>query len=471
SQDADRMAQAAAAASGRRLLTLTAGPPAAGGTFVSRHEGRVVFVRGTTPGETITARLLEDPAEKADARFWRAETIDVLEAGVDRVPTIWPEAGVDGVGGAEWAHIALPAQRRIASEVMQELLRRAGVTSYPLEQVQVEPAPHDVDGLGWRTRVRFAVDTDGKFGMRGAPAPAAVRARGWRTRVRCAADTAGRGGMRGWRSHDVRVVGENPLAPEPIREVALGEWTAPAGTEAVDVIAPSAGPASVVLIGRGLDPASVEIPESWGDADVAVRTARGLVPLRGDGTVRERVGERLFTVGATGFWQSHRRAAELLTEVVEGVLGAAESGSAWDLYGGVGLFAATAAEQVGPEGTVVTVEGNRRASQHAAENLEDLPQVTTATADVTDWVRARRGGVDVVVLDPPRNGAGPELMRLLAAQVRQRIVYVSCEPSTLARDLAAIESEGWKIVDLRAFDLFPHTHHVESVTVLERATT
>src|SRR5690625_728707 len=96
SQDADRMAQAAAAASGRRLLTLTAGPPAAGGTFVSRHEGRVVFVRGTTPGETITARLLEDPAEKADARFWRAETIDVLEAGVDRVPTIWPEAGVDG---------------------------------------------------------------------------------------------------------------------------------------------------------------------------------------------------------------------------------------------------------------------------------------------------------------------------------------------------------------------------------------
>src|SRR5699024_4005329 len=103
--------------------------------------------------------------------------------------------------------------------------------------------------------------------------------------------------------------------------------------------------------------------------------------------------------------------------------------------------------------------------------LEDLPQVTTATADVTDWVRARRGGVDVVVLDPPRNGAGPELMRLLAAQVRQRIVYVSCEPSTLARDLAAIEREGWKHVDLRAFDLFPHTHYVESVTVLERATT
>ncbi len=434
----DAARESSSAATGGRLLTLTAGPPAAGGTFVARHEGRVVFVRGTTPGETVTARLLEDPEEQAKARFWRAETIDVLEAGVDRVPSVWEEAAVDGVGGAEWAHIALPAQRRIASEVLQELLRRAGVSSFPIEQVQVEPAPHDADGLGWRTRVRFAVDADGRVGMRG------------------------------WRSHDVRDVGANPLAAQAIRDLDLGEWTAPEGTEAIDAVAPSAGPASVVLIGRDLDPAAVTIPESWGDADVAVRTGRGLVPLRGDGIVRERVGERLFAVSATGFWQSHRRAAELLSEVVESSLRAPRGGSAWDLYGGVGLFAAVAAAQVGPEGSVVTVEGNRRASQHAAENLADLPQVSTATADVTDWVRARRGGVDAVVLDPPRSGAGTELMGLLAAAVRQRIVYVSCEPSTLARDLAAIEKKEWRIVDLRAFDLFPHTHHIESVTVLER---
>ena len=424
---------------GGRLLTLTAGPPAAGGTFVARHEGRVVFVRGTTPGETVTARLLEDPQEQASARFWRAEALDVLEAGPDRAPTVWEEAGIDGVGGAEWAHIALPAQRRIASEVMQELLRRAGVSSFPIEQVQVEPAPHDAEGLAWRTRVRYAVDADGRVGMRG------------------------------WRSHEVRPVGEDPLSAQPIRELRLGEWTAPEGTEAIDAVAPSAGPASVVLIGRDLDPDSVVIPESWGDADVAVRTARGLVTLRGDGTVHERVGERLFTVSATGFWQSHRRAAELLSDVVETTLAAPRGGSAWDLYGGVGLFAAVAAQQVGADGTVVTVEGNRRASQLAAENLEDLPQVSTATADVTDWVRARRGGVDAVVLDPPRAGAGVELMGLLAGAVRQRIVYVSCEPATLARDLAAIEGKGWQVKDLRAFDLFPHTHHIESVAVLERS--
>src|SRR5699024_4563492 len=186
------------------------------------------------------------------------------------------------------------------------------------------------------------------------------------------------------------------------------------------------------------------------------------------GSVRELVGAVLFPVCATGFWHSIRRGAELLRDVVAATLQAPAGGSAWDLYGGVGLFAAVAAEQVGPDGTVVSVEGNRRASQHAAENLEDLPQASTATADVADWVRARRGGVDAVVLDPPRNGAGTELMGLLAQAVRQRIVYVSCEPSTLARDLAAIEKLGWRIVDLRAFDLFPHTHHIESVAVLER---
>src|SRR5699024_12639781 len=131
-----------------------------------------------------------------------------------------------------------------------------------------------------------------------------------------------------------RRVGRPPRRARWPPELALGTGAALAGTGALGGNAPSAAPASAVRIGRGLDPASVEIPGSWGDADVAVRTARGLVPLRGDGTVRERVGERLFTVGATGFWQSHRRAAELLTEVVEGVLGAAESGSAWDLYGG-----------------------------------------------------------------------------------------------------------------------------------------
>src|SRR5699024_1340289 len=106
---------------------LTVGPPAAGGTFVARHEGRVVFVRGAAPGETVTARLLDDPTEKREARFWRAEALDVLEAGVDRVPTVWEDAGVDGVGGAEWAHIALPARRSSSCMTSLAIRRCAGM--------------------------------------------------------------------------------------------------------------------------------------------------------------------------------------------------------------------------------------------------------------------------------------------------------------------------------------------------------
>lgn len=436
---ADEMPGSTEQRPGAPVITVTTTAPAAGGTFVARHEGRVVFVRGSAPHETVTARVVDDPATLETSRFWRAETLDVLEPSVDRVPTVWPEAGTDGVGGADWAHIALPAQRRIATDVVRELLQRARVMSFPLEDVQVEPAPSDLDGLSWRTRIRFAVDADGQVGMRG------------------------------WRSHEVRSVGENPLAAPAIRDLDLSSWTPPEGTEAIDAVAPSADSPAVVLLGRDLDPARVEIPDSLRGAHVAVQNSRGLHVLRGAETVREAVGGLELKVGVTGFWQVHRDAASLLTEVVENDLGTKPGDSVWDLYGGVGLFAASIARLVGQDGEVVSIEGNRRAGHLAQQNLEAFPAASARTSDATDWVRGQKRGVDRVVLDPPRAGAGTDLMDLLAERVRERIVYISCEPSTLARDLAAIEQKGWRIEDLRAFDLFPHTHHVETVAVLERA--
>lgn len=424
-----------------RTISLTCDRPAAGGTFVARHEGRVVFVRGSAPSETVIARLVEDPAEAASARFWRAEAVEVLEASPDRVPTIWPEAGTDGVGGADWAHIALPAQRRIATAVLQELLSRAKVTTFPVEEVQVEPAPGDVEGLHWRTRVRYAVDADGRVGMRG------------------------------WRSHEVRPVGLDPLAVREISELSVPSWSPPQGTEAIDVIAPSDGPVALVVVGRSVDPETLALPSRLDAVDVSVQNSSGLHPVRGDGTVVERVGERRFTVAQTGFWQSHRRAAGLLSDVVECALEVAPGDTVWDLYGGVGLFAARAALAAGEDGEVVTVEGSARASGLAAQNLADLPGVRAESSDCTAWVRraiSRGATPDRVVLDPPRAGAGPALTRLLCGAVRERIVYVSCDPATLARDLAIAEGEGWEITDLRAFDLFPHTHHIEAVTVLQR---
>lgn len=419
------------------LLPLVVGKPATGGTFVARHEGRVVFVRGAAPGETVHARLLEDPRTAQRARYWRAEAVEVIEPSPDRVPSVWPEAGPDGVGGADWAHIALPAQRRIATEVVQELFSRAGLTTFPVEDLQVEPAQHDDDGLGWRTRVRFAVDSEGRVGMRG------------------------------WRSHEVRDVGANPLAAEPIRRLGLQRWRAPRGTEAIDVAAPTASPVAIVLVGRDLAPEDIRIPSAWGNASVALSSRRGLAVLRGEGTVTETVDGRHFAVAANGFWQVHRRAAALLSDTVRANLAARPGESVWDLFGGVGLFTAVAADQVGPNGRVWTVEGDRRASRLAAQNFADSPQVRVGTGDATGWVRAQSEPVDRVVLDPPRAGAGVELMQLLLERVAQRIVYVSCDPATLVRDLVVAEKAGWRVSDVRLYALYPHTHHTEAVVVLD----
>lgn len=423
------------------MVTLTCTHPAQGGTFIARHEGRVVFVRGSAPGETVIARLVDDPREAADARFWRAETVEVLEPSPDRVPTVWPEAGTDGVGGADWAHIALPAQRRIATEVLQDLLSRAHVATFPVEDAQVEPAPGDRDGLGWRTRVRFAVDP------------------------------AGMVGMRPWRSREVRPVGRDPLAVPELARLDVAAWRPPAGTEAIDAIIPSEGPPALVAVGRELAPELLKLPARWRGVDVSVQNASGLHPVRGDTLVRERVGDRSFTVAQTGFWQSHRLAAALLSDVVEADLAVRDGDTVWDLYGGVGLFAARASEAAGPGSPVVSVEGSARASALAAKNLADLPGARAEHGDCLRWVRAAVAAgarPDRVVLDPPRAGAGAELMRLLTRCVATRIVYVSCEPSTLARDLAVAEQAGWRVADLRAFDLFPHTHHIEAVAVLDR---
>ncbi|PWH05828.1 class I SAM-dependent RNA methyltransferase [Brachybacterium endophyticum] len=422
-----------------RLLTLTVGAPAAGGTFVARHEGRVVFVRGAVPGETVVARLLEDSRNSAKARFWRAETLEILDPSPDRVPSVWPQAGTDGVGGAEWAHIGLHAQRRLATEVLQDLLTRAGVSTFEVQEAQVEPAPHDTDGLGWRTRVRLTRGSDGLLGMRG------------------------------WRSHEVRPVGENPLAADEIRGLGLPELEYAPGVEAVDAVAPSTGRPAVVLVGERLDAREVTVPAGLEDVDLAVLGSGGLTPLQGDGMVTEEVQGRRFRVGATGFWQVHRQAPEVLTTVVLRLLEAHEGETVWDLFGGVGLFASAIADEVGAAGRVLSVEGDKRAGALAAENLAETPQASAETGDVTDWVRAQGAGADRVVVDPPRAGLGPELMGLLCERTRERIVYVSCEPSTLARDLHVAEESGWRIEDLRAFDLFPHTHHIESVAVLTPA--
>ena len=383
------------------VVELDVGPIAHGGHCVARLDGRVVFVRHTLPGERVRARITEG----ADAsRFLRADAVEVLTAADGRVPSRCEYAGPGGCGGCDFQHADLATQRSMLGDVVSEQLRRlAGLD----RTVRVE-APDDGDGLGWRTRVGFAVDSDG------------------------------RPGLRRHRSHDVVAVDRCPIAHPDLPYVADQRWDA----QRVDAVVSSAGDAAVVADGEN---------------------------VRGRRHVRERVRGRDFRVTGAGFWQVHPRAAETLVGAVLELARPLPGERVADLYAGVGLFTAFLAEAVGPGGSVVSVESDAGAVRDARRNLHDLPYATIVSERVEHALRSGRvGACDLVVLDPPRTGAKGRVVREIANLEPGRVIYVACDPAALARDVATFADEGYRLDGLRAFDLFPMTHHVECVASLTR---
>jgi tRNA/tmRNA/rRNA uracil-C5-methylase (TrmA/RlmC/RlmD family) len=183
----------------------------------------------------------------------------------------------------------------------------------------------------------------------------------------------------------------------------------------------------------------------------------------------QRVGDRSWQLPVTAFWQAHRDAAGVYSDLVAGWSQLDESMTAWDLYGGAGVFAAVLAEAVGPAGRIVTVDTSRAASHAARAALADLPQVQVVTDSVRRALTAQRTGADVAVLDPPRSGAGRAVIDLLAAAEVPRVIHIGCEAASFARDVGLYRAHGYVVEVIRVFDSFPLTHHVECVAVLTRA--
>ncbi|MBO9626766.1 MAG: class I SAM-dependent RNA methyltransferase [Microbacterium sp.] len=405
------------------LLDLDITGIAHGGTFIARHEGRVVFVSDAIPGERVRARLTADSTDDAKS-FWRAETIEVLEASEHRRPHIWPEADVsrdpaDRPGGADLGHIDLAHQRVLKRQVLAEALDRFAGEGLRAPEIE---AVDSSDGTGWRTRVSLHVDEDGVVG------PFATR------------------------SHRAIPVASHPLARPAVAEAAAALRDARPGR--VDLIEPADG--RVRVIRRD---------------DTAPRGPRG----RGRGSrstpeiVHEQVGDRRFQLDADGFWQVHPRAASVLDAAVYALLDGHvdESSTHYDLYGGVGLFGATLGDLGGTD--IVTVESSRRATEHARVNLAHL-DATAVTARVDRFLAGlpANAGAGAVVLDPPRAGAGRAVVDALHELAPDAIAYVACDPVALARDLGTFRGHGWNVEALRAFDLFPHSHHFEVVALLTR---
>jgi tRNA/tmRNA/rRNA uracil-C5-methylase (TrmA/RlmC/RlmD family) len=402
-----------------------------GGFCVARHEGRAVFVRHALPGERVVALVTEDRGS-----YLRADAIDVLEASADRVLEPCEYARPGRCGGCDWQHASRPAQLRLKGAVVEEQLARLAGIERDVTVEDVGPR----DGLGWRTRVTFAVDE------------------------------AGLPGFRKHRSHDIEPV-DGCLIAHPLLEdigIERRRWPGTATVEAL--VAVQSGDAALVVSPlREWDEPSV--PPL--DAKAAVMRGDGkgnAIPLRGRPGVREQAGGRGFRVSGSGFWQVHPAAAETLSSAVLGMLAPRAGEFALDLYAGVGLFAAALAEPLGAGGRVIAIESYAGATADAAYNLRDLATVTVETGKV-EKVLARLGlkRCDLVVLDPPRKGAGADVVRRIVFLKPRAIAYVACDPASLARDLKTFAGAGYELAQLRAFDLFPMTQHVECVALLDRS--
>ncbi|MGI8691905.1 MAG: class I SAM-dependent RNA methyltransferase [Geodermatophilaceae bacterium] len=387
-----------------QLLEVEVGPVAHGGHCVARHDGRVVFVRHALPGELVRVRITED----SGGSYCRGDAVEILRAAPDRVAPPCPWSGPGRCGGCDFQHVSADAQRLLKAFVVREQLARLG--GLPDVQVVVEELPGGP--LGWRTRMQFAVDR------------------------------RGRAGLRRHRSHSVVPVRDCPIA-HPALDVpsVLGRrWP---------------GARNVEVIGSADVPRAVRRHGQWGSSLV-----------EGPVVGRERAAGRDWQVGHDAFWQVHPAAASVLSACVLDLLAPRPGERCLDLYGGVGLYAAVLAEVVGPDGSVLCVEGDAVAAADATVNLAGTPWASVREAAVDGALVSGLLAYDLVVLDPPRSGAGRDVCQALAAGPARVIAYVACDPAALARDVRIFGDAGWRLAGLRAFDLFPMTHHVECVALL-----
>lgn len=433
-------------------LTLRLGAIAHGGHTVARHEGRVIFVRHGIPGELVKVRLTENGPE---AKFWRADVIEVLEASDHRVEHFWPAADAlkhtDPVGGAEFGHMSLGHQRELKAAVFAEQLTRLGGLKGQEENFpSVHAARGQENGLGWRTRMSYSVDAQGRLAMSG------------------------------FRSNQLTAIEQMPLAHPAIEAAGLYQVDY-RGIDRVEAAVSSLDDSTVLILLAESTPGSAkrvarQFPEgvnvaAFSQAGGSAADGRGsLQTVVGRGWLTESVLGNEFRITGEGFWQVHRDAATVLTERVMELLDPQPAQQIADLYAGAGLFSLPLAHAVGRSGRVFSIEGAPGTHADAKKNLRTQPQATVIRGRVERVLRqvARDASLDLVVLDPPRAGIDKSVAAELASSGVERICYVSCDPASFARDVSRLTARGYELDHVEVHDLYPHTHHMESIGLFVR---
>ncbi|WP_299022815.1 class I SAM-dependent RNA methyltransferase [uncultured Dietzia sp.] len=425
-----------------RVLRLRVEGPAQGGEFVARHEGRVVFCRGGITGEVVDVRVDGDPGRS----FCRGTVQRVVEASADRIETYCPAAAA-GAGCCDWSHIRAEAARGFSGRILAEQAGRIGRITVPGESVPVEVPAGDGAVTGWRTVARWVSGPDGVPGVRRA------RSRELVTQPCVQAD---------------------PRLLEAVRAAAVGPHREILGVLGDDGEVHLARRPLTDQAPRGRDRRSGHAAATRARARHS--RAEPWETVAGPSTVVRRVGGHAWRLPIDAFWQAHRSAAGhyagLVGTAVTGAPGLPDRPTVWDLYGGAGLFSAAVLD-VAPDARVTVVESARSSLGAVETALGADVAPRTVLARVESFLEESAGDrdpadrPDLVVLDPPRGGAGIPVMTALAARTRSRIVHVGCDPASLARDVGVLVDAGWTLVDLRGVAAFPGTHHVEGLAVLD----
>ena len=416
--------------------------PVYGGACLAHVEGRAVFVPLTLPGEEARIRIAQ-----SKSTFAEAEAEEIMSAAAGRVEAACPHFG--SCGGCAYQHADYSTQLEMKQAILRETLQRAGVE--PPEQIET------LNAEPW----------------------------GYRNRIRLAMDAAGNPGYRGRRSHAVTPVRECPIAAPLLVESALilaevAKKTAPSLKATEIALFANGAPDQLLLTvltasARKLHFEELcaalkeKIPTLHG-AELAVEDRRGGLPHTiarwGESSLRYTVAGFDYRVDHGAFFQVNRW---LLEAMVEHVVAKGSGKLAWDLYAGVGLFARQLTRCYE---RVIAVESAPCSTQALAANLKGT-RSAPVRATTLDFLRKNNSGEkfqrpDRIVVDPPRAGLGAEVCSLLAKIAAPEVVYVSCDPATLARDLRMLIDAGYAIHSFALADLFPQTHHMESIVHLRR---
>jgi tRNA/tmRNA/rRNA uracil-C5-methylase (TrmA/RlmC/RlmD family) len=334
------------------------------------------------------------------SKLARGDAIEILKASEDRVVPPCKYAVPGGCGGCDFQHIEISAQLELKRSVIREQFSRLGRIEIDLDVLPVEPT----NGLHWRTRMDFAISKNGKPGLYSA------------------------------RSKEVTEIDKCLIAVEAINDPTMfaRNWK---GEDRLEVAVSSSGEKNVSRGGRSIS---------------------------GPTQMHEVVGEHTYEISPTSFWQSHSAAPQTLTKLVMDLMALRPGDQVCDLYGGVGLFTAPMAEDVGDIGKVHLIESSHRATQDALKIFEKKKNVVVHSGRVEQKLPLINR-VDVILLDPPRTGAGEMVIKQMLAKKPRTIVYVSCDPASMARDARALEEGGYHLNHIVGFDLFPMTQHVECV--------